>query len=189
MSFLDSFAEKHPKAAEWIRKGGLFIIFSYVVTFLKFLLLMFLPDLYRGAVKDAVWTWPGIEAEVFGVPFTLAIVGNSLADGGLAYTLANFTAIFLGECVNLPLQRNVTFKSHGPLAPQIGMHLLATIAVMLVMNLFTCVWNPITTALIGNEALRDTVRNIVTTVVTGGVAMIIIFAVDNKIFAPEFGKK
>ncbi len=189
MKFLDSFAEKHPKAAEWIRKGGLFLIFSYLVTFLKFLLLMFLPGLYRGMVGDAVWTWPGIETTLFNVPFTLSIIGNSLADGGLAYTLANLTAIVFGEVVNFPLQRNVTFKSHGPLAPQIAAHGIATIVVFLVMNLFTCVWNPITTALIGNEALRDTVRNIVTTVVTGGVAMIIIFAVDNKIFAPDFGKK
>lgn len=188
MNFMNSFAEKHPKAAEWIRKGGLFLIFSYLVTFLKFLLLMFLPNLYRGMVGDAVWTWPGIEATVLGVPFNLSIIGNALADGGLAYTLANLTAIVFGECVNFPLQRNVTFKSHGPLVPQIAAHGIATIVVFLVMNLFTCVWNPITTALIANVALRDTVRNIVTTVVTGGVAMVIIFAVDNKIFAPDFGK-
>ena len=57
------------------------------------------------------------------------------------------------------------------------------------MNLFTCVWNPVTVALISNEALRNTVSSIVTTVVTGGVAMVIIFAVDNKIFAPGFGEK
>ena len=180
MNFMNSFAEKHPKAAEWIRKGGLFLIFSYLVTFLKFLLLMFLPNMYRGMVGDAEWTWPGIQATLFGVPFNLSIIGN---------TLANLTAIVFGECVNFPLQRNVTFKSHGPLGIQIAMHGLATIGVFLVMNLFTCVWNPITTALIANEALRDTVRNIVTTVVTGGVAMVIIFAVDNKIFAPDFGKK
>ena len=57
MNFMNDFAQKHPKAAEWVRKGG------------------------------------------------------------LAYTLANLTAIFFGECINFPLQRNVTFKSHGPLAP------------------------------------------------------------------------
>ena len=182
--------EKHPKLAEWIRKGGLFLIFSYVVTFIKFLLLMFLPAMYRGMVgADAVWTWPGIETEIMGIPFTLAIIGNSLADGGLAYTLANLTAIVFGECINFPLQRNITFKSHGPLVPQIAMHGIATIVVFLVMNLFTCVWNPITTALFANEAVRDTVRNIVTTVVTGGVSMVIIFFVDNKIFAPGWGEK
>lgn len=198
MNFLDSFAEKHPKAAEWIRKGGLFLIFSWVVTALKAVMLMFLPSLFHGIVGDAEWLFPGIPVELFGVGFKLSIIGNALEVGtdgaylvnsGLAFTLANLTAIFFGECINFPLQRNVTFKSHGPLASQLGLHFLATVAVFLVMNLFTCVWNPVTVALISNEALRNTVSSIVTTVVTGGVAMVIIFAVDNKIFAPGFGKK
>ena len=198
MGFMDSFAEKHPKAAEWVRKGGLFLIFSWVVTALKAVMLMFLPALFHGIVGDAEWLFPGVPVELFGVGFKLSIIGNALEAGtdgaflvnsGLAFTLANLTAIFFGECINFPLQRNVTFKSHGPLTPQIGLHLLATIAVFLVMNLFTCVWNPVTVALIHSEALRNTVSSIVTTVVTGGVAMVIIFAVDNKIFAPGFGEK
>lgn len=198
MSFMDDFAQKHPKAAEWVRKGGLFLFFSWAVTALKAVILMFLPALYHGVVGDVEWLFPGIPVELFGVGFKLSIIGNALevgADGiflvnsGLAFTLANLTAIFFGECINFPLQRNVTFKSHGPLAPQIGLHLLATVAVFLVMNLFTCVWNPVTVALVHSEALRNTVSSIVTTVVTGGVAMVIIFAVDNKIFAPDFGKK
>ena len=139
--------------------------------------------------KAAEWLWPNIPVALFGVQFNLAIIGNALAAGGLAYTLANLTAIFFGECINFPLQRNVTFKSHGPLAPQLGLHFLATVVVFLVMNLFACAWNPVTIALIPNEALRNTIRSIVTTVVTGGVAMVIIFAVDNKIFAPKFVKK
>jgi hypothetical protein len=55
---------------------------------------------------------------------------------------------------------------------------------MLVMNLFTCVWNPVTAAF----GVPDFVRNIVTTVATGGVSMVIIFAVDKTIFAPGFGE-
>ena len=190
----NNFAEKHPAVSEWVRKGGLFLLFSYFVTFLKALLLMFLPDLFRGMVGNAEWLWPNLPVELFGVKFNLAIIGNALEEvngvitGGLAFTLANLVTICFGECVNFPLQRNVTFKSHGPLAPQIGLHLLATIAVFLVMNLFTCVWNPVTNALITNAAVRNTIQSIVTTVVTGGVAMVIIFAVDNKIFAPDFGK-
>ena len=187
MNFMNDFAQKHPKAAEWVRKGGLFLIFSWAVTALKAVMLMFLPSLYHGIVGDVEWLFPGVPVELFGVGFKLSIIGNALEVGtdgaylvnrGLAFTLANF-----------PLQRNVTFKSHGPLGPQIGLHLLATVAVFLVMNLFTCVWNPVTVALISNEALRNTVSSIVTTVVTGGVAMVIIFAVDNKIFAPGFGEK
>ena len=198
MNVMNSFAEKHPKAAEWIRKGGLFLIFSWAVTALKAVMLMFLPSLFHGIVGDAEWLFPGVPVELFGVGFKLSIIGNALevgADGaylvnsGLAFTLANLTAIFFGECINFPLQRNVTFKSRGPLVPQLVLHFLATVVVFLVMNLFTCVWNPVTVALISNEAVRNTVSSIVTTVVTGGVAMVIIFAVDNKIFAPGFGEK
>ena len=177
--------KKQSKAMQWIREGGLFIIFSYVVTFIKYLLLTFLPDFYRGIVGQVEWTWPGIQTELFGVPFTLAVLGNSLADGGLAFTLANYTSIILGECINFPLQRNVTFRSKGPLAPQVAFHALGTVGVMLIMNLFTCIWNPVTAAF----GIPDAVRNIVTTIATGGVAMIIIFAIDKTIFAPGFGVK
>ena len=44
----------------------------------------------------------------------------------------------------------------------------------------------ITTAAFG---IPDAVRNIVTTIATGGVAMVIIFAIDKTIFAPGFGEK
>lgn len=196
MNFVNKFAQKHPKLAEWIRKGGLFVIFSYVVTFIKMLLLMFLPALFRGMVGNAEWLWPNIPVTVLGVKLNLAIIGNALATdaagvvtGGLAFTLANLTTIFIGEFINFPLQRNITFKSKGPVVPQIACHFLATIVVFLVMNLFTCIWNPVTNALIANEALRNTIQSLVTTVVTGGVAMVIIFAVDNKIFSPEWGMK
>ncbi|MBR2528424.1 MAG: hypothetical protein IKE58_08150 [Blautia sp.] len=184
-NFMENFAQKHPKAAQWIREGGLFIIFSYLVTFFKYLLLTFLPAFFEKIVGQVEWTWPGIQTKMFGVPFTLSIIGNSLADGGLAFTLANYTSILLGECINFPLQRNVTFRSKGPLAPQILCHLAGTIAVMLVMNLFTCIWNPVTAAF----GIPDGIRNIVTTVATGGVAMVIIFAIDKTIFAPGFGEK
>lgn len=189
----NGFADKHSKLAGWVRKGGLFLLFSYFVTFLKAVLLIFLPNLFRGRVGNAEWLWPGIPVELFGVKFNLAIIGNALENvngeitGGLAFTLANLVTICFGECINFPLQRNVTFKSHGPLGIQIALHGAATIGVFLVMNLFTCIWNPVTNALITNAALRSTIQSIVTAVVTGGVAMIIIFAVDNKIFAPDFG--
>ena len=198
MNGIKKWMEDHPKAAKWIREGGLFLVFSYVVTFIKMLLLMFLPALFHALVGDAEWLFPGIPVTLFGVSFKLSIVGNALeydaagaalVSSGLAFTLANLTAIFFGECINFPLQRNVTFKSKGPIGPQALCHLIATIAVFLVMNLFTCIWNPVTVAIIANEALRNTVSSIVTTVVTGGVAMVIIFAVDKTIFTPGWGEK
>ena len=169
-----------------------------MVTGIKALLLIFLPTLFYNMVDAQEFLFPGIPVELFGVKFSLSIIGNALeydaagealVNSGLAFTQANLTAIVFGECINFPLQRNVTFKSHGPLGPQIAMHGIATIAVFLVMNLFTCVWNPVTVALIANEGVRNVISSIVTTVVTGGVAMVIIFFVDNKIFAPGWGEK
>jgi putative flippase GtrA len=113
------------------------------------------------------------------------VIGNSLADGGLAFTLANFTSIILGECINFPLQRNVTFRSRGPVVPQLLFHFAGALGVFFIMNLFTCIWNPVTAAF----NVPDGLRNIVTTVVTGGVSMIIIFAIDKTIFAEGFGRK
>ena len=37
MNFWNSFAEKHPSAATWIREGGLFVIVSNLVTVFKYL--------------------------------------------------------------------------------------------------------------------------------------------------------
>ena len=196
MNWWKSFTEKHPRAAKWLREGGLFLIFGNAVTVLKWLLLMFLPALFEMLVGQVEWLWPNIPVTVLGVELNLSVLGNALmtdangvVTGGLAFTLANLTAIIIGECINFPLQRNITFKSHGPVVPQAVLHGVATIVVFLVMNLFTCIWNPVTNALIANAVLRNTLQSIVTTVVTGGVAMVIIFFVDNKIFSPGWGEK
>ena len=184
MSFMSNFAEKHPKAAQWIREGGLFLIFSYVVTFIKWALLTFLPALFVGLVGSEGCGWPGIDVTIAGVPLQLNIIGNAAADGGVAFTLANFVTIMIGEIINFPLQRNITFRSKGPVIPQILCHFAGALAVFFVMNLLTCIWNPVTGPMGLN--LPDGVRNIVTTVVTGGVAMVIIFAIDKTIFSPKF---
>ncbi len=113
------------------------------------------------------------------------------ADGGLGYygsesrsdryfhqlhldgnrSLANLIAIVFGECINFPLQRNMSFKHHDPWYFRFcAMGWLPSL--FLVMNLFTGISNPITVPLITNEALRNTVSNIVTTVVIGGVSMV-----------------
>ena len=35
MKFWDSFAQKHPAAAQWVREGGSFVIVSNAITVLK----------------------------------------------------------------------------------------------------------------------------------------------------------
>ena len=105
----ENFKQKHPKAAKWLLTGGLFLIFSYVVTFIKLLLLIFLPDLFKVLVGQVEWLWPNIPVTILGVELNLSILGNALetdanglVTGGLAFTLANLTTIVIGECINFP---------------------------------------------------------------------------------------
>ena len=72
MEFVNNFAKSHPKAARWIREGGLFIIFSYVVTFLKYLMLQFLPGMFSG-YADIGWGWPSVNVSLFGIDFVWPI--------------------------------------------------------------------------------------------------------------------
>ena len=43
-----SFDEKHPIAARWIREGGLFVSVSNLITVFKYVLLQFLPKAFAG---------------------------------------------------------------------------------------------------------------------------------------------
>ena len=43
-----SFAAEHPKAARWLREGGLFFLVSNLITVLKYVMLQFLPAAFKG---------------------------------------------------------------------------------------------------------------------------------------------
>lgn len=183
MKFFESFGEKYPKAAKWIREGGLFIIFSYVITFLKYLMLLFLPGLFA-SYKNNGWGWPAIEGSLFGITFTFNIIGYAVADGGMAYMFANLISSFLGECINFPLQRNITFRSKGPLKLQIPLYFLGWVAIFFVVNAINSIWVGVAKSL-----LPAAVYNIGTTILTGGVAMVVFFVINKIIFSENFGKK
>ena len=63
----NSFAEKHPGAAKWVREGGLFFLFSNLVTVWQYIVLQFLP--YVFGVEMA-----GNETSL--IPITLEVWGN-----------------------------------------------------------------------------------------------------------------
>ncbi len=179
----DGFANGHPGAARWIREGGFFLIFSYVVTFLKYLMLMFLPALFA-SYADNGWGWPSVEGNLFGITFTFNVIGYAVKDGGLAYMFANLISTLVGDCISFPLQRNITFRSHGPLALQIPLYFLGWVIIFLVVNAINSVWVGVASVL-----LPAAIYNIGTTVLTGGVAMVVFFVINKIIFAENFGKK
>ena len=61
---------------------------------------------------------------------------------------------------------------------------MGVLAVNLVLNAFNSVWVGL-----AKYFVPDFVYNIVTTVVAGGICMVVFFVVDKIIFAPGFGEK
>jgi putative flippase GtrA len=181
MGVWQSFAEKNPKVAKWVREGGLFVIVSNLITVLKYLLLQFLPYLFVG-LGDRSFGWPGIPLTLFGETFEWNILGYDQAHGGLAYFVAYMVAMILGECINFPIQKLFVFRSHGNTGKQIAWYAAALFVITCSVNSINGLW----VAVIG-MFVPDWVYNIGTTVLNGGVSMIIFFFV-NKIIFPETPK-
>ena len=134
MQLWNTFAEKHPAAAKWVREGGLFVIVSNLITVFKYLLLQFLPKAFAGLpVVD--FGWPGIPVTLFGETSQWNILGYDAAHGGLPYFCAYMIAMVIGECINFPIQRNFVFRSKGNLGKQIAWHVLA----FCIVNSINCV--------------------------------------------------
>ncbi len=178
MNFWNSFAEKHPSAATWIREGGLFVIVSNLVTIFKYLILQFLPMIFSG-LSHAAFGFPGITLTIAGISFPWYIIGYGEEAGGFSYFCAYMVAMIIGECINFPIQRNFVFRSKGNLAKQIMWYVLAFIVITCIVNSINCIW-----VAVAGQFVPDFVYNIGTTVLNGGISMVIFFFV-NKIIFPE----
>lgn len=178
MKFWNDFAQKHPGAAKWIREGGLFVIVSNVITVFKYLLLTFLPAAFAG-LGTRSFGWPGIPVTLFGETFEWNILGYDQNHGGLAYFCAYMVAMTIGECINFPIQRNFVFRSHGNLGRQIAWYLAAFIMITCIVNSINCIW-----VAVAGLFVPPFIYNIGSTVLNGGISMVIFFFV-NKIIFPE----
>lgn len=172
------FAEKHPSAATWIREGGLFVIVSNLITVFKYLILQFLPYVFAGLPHTA-FGFPGIDITIAGITFPWYVIGYGADQGGMAYFCAYMVAMVVGECINFPIQRTFVFRSHGNLAKQVIAYVAAFVVVTFIVNSINCIW-----VAVAGHFVPDWVYNIGTTVLNGGVSMVIFFFVNKAIF-PE----
>ena len=140
---------------------------------------------FRGIAKmtggQSVW-------KLFGVKFTWSLLGynvlrdatgNILIGGGLGYFISYELGSFLAQCINFPLQRNITFKSHGNPVYQAIWYFVAWVVISLICNGFNNLWMPVASAYVA-----PAVYNMLVTIITGGVSMVIFFFVFKIIF-PE----
>ena len=110
--------------------------------------------------------------------------GTVMIGGGLGYFISYETGSFLAQCINFPLQRNITFKSKGNLVFQAIWYLIAWVVISLVCNGFNNLWMPVAAVYVSPK-----VYNILVSVITGGVSMVIFFFVFKIIFPDEENRK
>ena len=192
------FEEKSPALAKWVYKIFYFFVFSMGVTIIQFLILLFLPGMLGEnlAAKEAMWP-RGVEFDLLGSHVKWCLVGAEvlydsagkvIIGGGLGAAIANWVAPFIAQCINFPLQRNITFKSHGNVAFQIVWYFIAWVLISLITGGLTNLFKPVIV-----DHLGTGVFSLIQTVIIGGVSMVVMFFVFMIIFpegeAPKEEKK
>lgn len=188
-----NFEETHPKASKWVREGGLFLIFSNLVTVVQYIIYAFLPNLLGLELAGTEWSWPAIPVTLFGINFTWNAIGydvvydsdgNVAIGGGLGYLIAMLVGSFLAQVVNFPLQRNITFRSKGNPVYQAMWYFIAWVVITFIVNSINCVW-----VAVASQLLPTFIYNIGTTVLMGGISMVVFFFVFKIIFPEGEAKK
>ena len=123
--------------------------------------------------------WPQIPVDIAGYSYKWNILGYDIArnaageiviGGGLGDFLSYEIGSFLAQCINFPLQRNITFKSHGNILYQAIWYLIAWVLISLFCNGINGLWLPIAQAY-----FSPAVYNLLVTFITSGVSMVIYF--------------
>ena len=169
------FADKHPKLSELVYKIVFFFVFSISVTIWQYVVMTFLPYAFE-FLNNGPAGWPGVL--VGGTGQQYIIFGDTQ---GWGYFIAFEIAVFTAQCINFPLQRNITYRSHGNPWFQamwyfIGWALIsvATNALWGIINVYFVYWG-----------VPDAVTGLVKTLLTGLVSMIIFFFIFMVIFPDD----
>lgn len=170
------FANSHPGAAQWVREGGLYVLVCNGVTVFKYLLLTFLPAAFA-FLGSRDFGFPGTDLRLFGIDFKWYIIGYGADQGGIAYFTAYMIAMFVGEVINFFVQRSWVFRSKGNLLYQGMWYLLAFCIITCVVNSVNCIW-----AAVAGRFVAPWFYNIGTTVLNGGISMVIFFFVNKIVF-------
>ena len=157
------FEQSHPKLAKWVYQLFYFWVFSMSVTIFQYLAFTFLPYLWN----------------ILGYEVLKDAEGTVLIGGGLGYFLSYELGTFLAQCINFPLQRNITFHSKGKISWQIFWYFIAWLLISFVCNAVNGLWIPL-----AQIYFTPAVYNLLVTFITGGVSMVIYFFVFKIIF-PE----
>ena len=170
----NSFAEKNPKAAQWVREGGLFFLVSNGITLVRGFVVLLLTEILVPMIGKESFGFPGIPVNIFGIEFDWYILGYDSNAGGVSYFTAFIIGTVIFEIVNFFIQRSWVFRSKGNIVRQFILYFLAFCIVIPIVNSINCFWVAFMTI--------EWIEAIGTTVLTGGVAMVVFFFLNKVIF-------
>jgi len=188
------FAFRHPEGSKLIYQVFYFIVFSEGVTIWQYLLLTFLPMMFGLKLAGTQFMWPSISMgtyngtelfyNILGYTINYDASGNVIIGGGLGYFIAFEIATFTAQCINFPLQRNITYKSHGNPWYQAMWYFIGWLLISFLCNAINGAWIPF-----AQLYLPPAVYNLLVMFATGGISMIIFFFVFRIIFPEGEPKK
>ena len=184
------FSERHPNGSKLIWQFIKFFVFSNGVTIFQYLVYTFLPYAFGLGMAKIEWIWPGIELP-WGAKWTIIgfapaynAAGEVIIGGGLGYTISFWIGSFLAQCINFPLQRNITYKSKGKIPFQIMWYFIAWVLITFATTALNSLWLPLAA-----EHLPTALYQVINTVVVGGISMVIFFPIFKIVFPEGEPKK
>ena len=184
------FSLYHPKLSKLLYQIFYFLVFSNAVTIWQYLVMLFLPHLFGLGLASqefiwpsiTLWTWKDGSEAIFGI-FNEPVLyqnGEVIIGGGLGNFIAFEIAVFTAQCINFPLQRNITFKSKGNPYYQAMWYFIGWVLISVLVN--AC-WGFVNMFMI-YWGVVPALSNLLKTFITGGLSMIIFFFIFKIIF-PE----
>lgn len=165
------FADRKPKLSASLYKVFFFVVFSLGVTVWQFIIMAIVPEFLP---KTEAVGWPM-------VPISSAGGRNFIIFGdeqGWATFICFEIAVFTAQCINFPLQRNITYRSHGNPYVQAIWYFIGWVLVSVGTN---ALWG-ICNAFLIYWGSPDVVNGLLKTVLTGIVSMVIFFFIFLIIF-------
>ena len=191
----NKFKFRHEVAAKWIYQIFYFFVFSNGVTIWQYLVMLFLPHAFGLELAAKEFVWPQVTYTLFGKELTWGIFnelvkygpeGNVVIGGGLGNFIAFEIAVFTAQCINFPLQRNITFKSNGNVVWQAMWYFIGWVAISVLVNAVYGFVGPVFEAFITDT---PAITNLVKTFITGGLSMVVFFFIFKIIFPENKDKK
>lgn len=142
------------------------------VTIWQYIVMTFLPYAFA-SLNNGAAGWPGITIGSTGQQYI--IFGDTQ---GWGYFIAFEIAVFTAQCINFPLQCNITYRSHGNPYWQAMWYFIGWVLVSVATN---AIWGICNVYLV-YWGVPDAITGLGKTVLTGGVSMVVFFFIFFIIF-------